>query len=354
MNSFNHRHIRVSDKKKYLLFSQLHSLLNAGLSFSRSFTMLIDGEKGKKESVLLKRIYDHVIEGHEFWQSMKISDAFTDLDCGVIRIGEETGKLQQSLLFLSDYYRKKNEQRRMLIGALSYPMIIVVVALLVLSFMIAVVIPMFEQIYSRMGNQLPDVTRFMLRVSAAFPSVLTLLGCLILILVGIRLIYGDREEYRRITSEFCLKIPLIGRLIRVHYQAQFCKLLYLLVSSEVSLLTSLSMLESIICFYPYSRSFNKMSDGLRRGESFSDNMDNFRDLYGTKLLTLIRVGEETNSLDEMLLNQSKDITEELEHELKQLGNVLEPILILIIGAIVAFILIAMYMPMFQLGQNFNG
>lgn len=354
MTQFKHRSACLSDKKKYLLFSQLYSLLNAGLSFSRSFTLLIQGEKGKKEVQLLKRIYHQIIEGHEFWQSMKTSDAFTDLDCGVIRIGEETGKLQQSLSFLSDYYRKKNEQRRMLIGALSYPMIIVTVALLVLSFMIGVVIPMFEQIYSRMGSQLPDVTRLMLRISAAFPAILTLLGFFVLTLVGVKLVYGEREEYRKFTAGLWLKVPFIGRLIRVHYQAQFCKLLYLLVSSEVSLLTSLSMLESIICFYPYSQSFNEMGQGLKRGESFSDNMDNYRDLYGTKLITLIRVGEETNSLNEMLLNQAKDITEELEHELKQLGNVLEPALILVIGAIVAFILIAMYMPMFQLGQSFNG
>lgn len=344
----------ITDKKKYLFFSQLYSLLHAGLSFSRSFNLLIDGQKKKKDSDLMKRIYTHIIEGSEFWQSMQMTVAFTALDCGVIRIGEETGKLEQSLLFLSDYYQKKNEQRRMLIGALSYPLIIIIVALLVLSFMITVVIPMFEQIYTRMGGNLPGITQLMLKLSANFPVVLTVLGLLTLILIGTKLIYGEREEYRRFTTGLLLRIPLIGQLIRIHHQAQFCKLLYLLVSSEVSLLSSLTMLTSIIRFYPYSRSFETIAQGLRRGETFSDNMARFEDLYGNKLITLIRVGEETNSLDQMLLNQSKDITDELEHELKQLGNILEPVLILVIGAIVAFILIAMYMPMFQLEQNFNG
>ncbi len=113
------------------------------------------------------------------------------------------------------------------------------------------------------------------------------------------------------------------------------------------------MLESIISFYPYSRSFARIAEGLRRGQSFSENMEKFQELYGNKLLTLIRVGEETNCLDKMLLAQANDITAELEHELKQLGNVLEPVLILGVGVMVAFVLIAMYMPMFQLGQTIN-
>ncbi len=93
--------------------------------------------------------------------------------------------------------------------------------------------------------------------------------------------------------------------------------------------------------------------GLRKGKSFADQIEQFREIYDNRLITLIRVGEETNSLDKMLLNQANDMTSELEHNLKQLGNVLEPILIICIGTIVAFVLIAMYMPMFQLGQTIN-
>ncbi len=353
MISMNNKSTKITDKKKYLLFSQLHSLLSSGLSFSRAFDLLIQGEKKKKDAEVFRKVYQLILVGNEFWKSMELSGSFADLDCGVIRIGEETGKIGQSLQFLSDYYRKKNEQRRMLVGALSYPIVIVVTAMLVLFFMITVVVPMFEQVYSRMGGSLPEITQFMLKLSSHFPLVFTLTGLVILTLVSIKLVYGKTEKYRRITSAFLLRIPLIGHLIRTHHQAQFCKLLYLLVSSDVPLLRSLTMLETIIEFYPYSRSFAQIAEGLKRGESFSENMEKYRDIYGNKLITLIRVGEETNCLDKMLLAQADDITAELEHELKQLGNVLEPVLILGVGGIVAFVLIAMYMPMFQLGQTIN-
>lgn len=347
----SYKNTAMKDKAKYVLFSQLYSLLSSGLNFSHSFELLIHEEEKKKEIGILKEVYRKILVGNEFWKSLEMVGAFTELDCGVIRIGEETGKIEQSLMFLSDYYQKKNEQKRMLTSALSYPLIVIITAFLVLFFMITVVVPMFEQVYSRMGGTLPEITRFILRLSSHFPMVFTATGIVVLLLIAIKFIYGKTEGYQQFTSNLILHIPIIGSLVRKHYQAQFCKLLYLLVSSDVPLLRSLIMLEGIIHFYPYKKSFIDIAEGLKKGDSFSDNMEKYKNIYDYKLITLIRVGEETNRLANMLSSQSKDITSELEHELKQFGSILEPVLILGVGSIVAFVLIAMYMPMFQLGQT---
>lgn len=347
----NNKKYKVSNSKKYLIFSQLYSLLKAGLSFSRSFDLLIEGEKGKVDLDILQKVYQHILIGNGFWKSLELTEAFTEIDYGVIRIGEETGKLDQSLMFLCDYYHKKNEQRRMLVSALSYPIIIIVIALFVLFFMITIVVPMFEQVYSRMGGHLPEITIFMLKISAQFPIVSALFGFIILFFIVVKYLYGKTEIYRKISSTLLLNIPFIGNLIKIHYQAQFCKLMYLLVCSGVPLIRSLSMLESIIRFYPYKKSFSEMITGLKKGESFAAKLGEFSKLYNHNFITLMRVGEETNCLDKMLLNQANDLTAVLENNLKQLGNILEPILIVCIGAIVALVLISMYMPMFRLGQT---
>lgn len=353
MQLFNKKKNQIPDKKKYILFSELNSLLSAGLSFSSSFEMLINGDNKKNEALILEKTYLQIINGVEFWKAMEASGGFSNLDTGVIRIGEETGKLSQSLEFLSDYYRKKNEQRSVLISALSYPIVIVVTAVMVLFFMITVVIPMFEQVYSRMGGSLPEMTQFMMRLSAKFPMFCIILAFLGIGLVVVRLLWGETDKYRKITSDLLLRIPFIGNLLKSHYQAQFCKLLYLLISSDVQLTVSLDMLKDIIRFYPYSQSFTVISEGLKQGDTFSENLDKFKYLYGNKLTALIHVGEETNCLDKMFLNLSNDITQELEHKLKRLGSILEPVLILCIGTIVAFVLIAMYLPMFKLGQTIS-
>lgn len=341
----------IKDKKKYMLFSQLYSLLHSGLDFSHSFQLLIEGEPKRRERDMLKAVYGKVVIGHEFWRSMQLIGGFTDLDCGVIRVGEETGKIGHALQFLSDYYQKRNEQRRMLVSALSYPVIIILTACLVLFFMIAVVVPMFEQVYARMGSNLPEITRWVIRLSEHFPVFFTTTGLIVLLGVGVRLLYGKTEQYQAFTSGFVMRIPLVGKLIRKHYEVLFCRLMHLLLSSDVPLLHSLHILEQIIGFYPYRKSFADMAAGLKKGVSFSDNMERHTVIYGHKLAILVRVGEETNSLAAILDRQSADVTAELEHELKQLGNLLEPLLILGVGIVVAVILIAMYMPMFQLGQT---
>lgn len=341
---------RFTDKKKYLFFSQLHSLLKSGLSFSHSFELLIENGS-KEESKMLQGIYNDILSGNELWVALKKSGNFSDLDCGVIRIGEETGKLDQSLEFLNRYYNKKYEQRRILISALSYPLIILVVASLVLTFMILVVVPMFEQAYSRMGGELPRITHLIIKLSGSSSAFFTIIAILVILFFAVRHFYGKSEKYRQVSANILLNLPFAGDLVKLYYQSQFCQLMHLLISANIPLLRSLRMLEDIIRFYPFAISFGNISGQIIKGESLGENLEKYKKIYNKKLVALIKVGEETNSLDKMLSQQAEDTTTELEYKLKQLGNMLEPILILVIGIIVAFILIAMYMPLFKLGQT---
>ena len=109
------------------------------------------------------------------------------------------------------------------------------------------------------------------------------------------------------------------------------------------------MLPEVITFYPYQQSFVRIGSGLEQGESFAANVGRYPGLYDRKLAALIRVGEETNRLPEMLSNQADALTRDLEYRIRQLGSMLEPVLILFVGVLVAIILISMYMPMFRLG-----
>lgn len=157
------------------------------------------------------------------------------------------------------------------------------------------------------------------------------------------------ETVLKFRARFLLGMPIVGQMLRLHYQGNFCKLLYLLYSSGITLLHGVEMLAEIITFYPYSRSFVSIAQGISIGGSFSSNVAKFPDLYDNRFLTLLQVGEETNTLSTMLDKQSKEFTNRLEYKVKQLGNLMEPLLILFIGILVATILISMYLPMFKLG-----
>ncbi len=339
----------LKEAKKELLFSELLSLLSSGLDFSHAFHLLIGQEGDRQVKLLLERLYSQVVSGVALWQALQQSGRFPALDCGVVRIGEETGRLTDALEFLSDYYHKRIARKRMVSSAISYPIIILCTAVVVVAFMLAFIVPMFEQVYSRMGGELPAMTRCIIAISRNFPAV-AITGLMAIFTIAM-LLYALRENetVRRNLTGSILRMPVVGTVLRKNHQANFCKLLYLLTSSGVPLLQGLAMLRDIITFYPYRQSLGSVTEGLARGELLSAGLERYPLLYQKRMTTLLRVGEETNRLPQMLNKQGDDLAGELEYMLKRLGSMLEPLLILFVGALVAVILISMYLPMFRLG-----
>lgn len=335
---------------KRTFFSQLQTLIRSGLSFSRAFELIIEGAK-TKEKALYVRIFDEVVSGKELWRSLEADKAFTELDRSVVRIGEETGRLVDALEFLTDYYQKREEQKRMVTSALSYPIITLSIAVIVLVFMLLVVVPMFEQVYARMGGELPVITRQIIGMSESAPAVLGIMVLLGLSMYVVRHMFGSSDKYQSITSGIVMRLPLVSGLIRKYQVSRFSRIMHLLVSSDVPILQALYLMRGIITFYPYRQSIEEVCRMIEKGQTLTGGMDKYENLYGKRFLVLLKVGEETNSIEQMLLTQANDTNAELEHEIKQLNNIVEPFLILCIGIIVAFVLIAMYMPMFKLGMT---
>lgn len=339
----------MTDARREVFYAELHALLTAGLDFSHAFALLIEGERDVRMKTLLERLYGDVVGGAALWQAMQHSRSFRPLDCGVVRIGEQTGRLAETLDFLREYYRKRAAQRKMVSSAVSYPLVILCTAVAVVAFMLAVIVPMFEQVYARMGGELPALTRWIISLSKSFPAyaaAAVAIGTTAYILLYIN---RNRKEVRSCTANLLLRLPVAGAIIRKNYQAQFCKLLYLFTSSGVPLLTGVGMLCDVIGFYPYRESFGSICRRLEQGETLWSGIAAFPALYDRKLAALIRVGEETNRLPEMLRRQGEALTDELEYRIKRMGALLEPALILLVGLLVAVILISMYMPMFRLG-----
>ena len=341
---------KLTDKKKRLLFSQLQVLLKAGLSFTSSFSLIIEGATGYEAGVY-RRMFDRVIAGASLWATLEEEQDFSRLDYGVIRIGEESGKLIDALGFLTDYYEKKENQRRTLVSALSYPVITLGVATVVLVFMMLVVIPMFEQVYARMGGELPAMTRMMIAISNKMP----LFFLVVVILAGIgyvvKRVYGDTDFFQKMTTSFLLRLPYAGNLICLLQVSRLSRLLYLLISSNVPILQSLRLISDIIRFYPVRRSLLDTCDIVEHGGLLHTGFSAYPSIYSRKFTVLLRVGEETNSLGTMLKTLSDDMSAELDYEIRQVNNILEPALILFIGIIVAFVLVSMYLPMFKMGMT---
>lgn len=124
---------KITDARREVLYAELHALLTAGLDFSHAFALLTEGERDVRVKGLLERLYSGVVGGAALWQAMERSGSFRPLDCGVVRIGEQTGRLPETLDFLREYYRKRAAQRKMLSSAVSYPLVILSTAVVVVG-----------------------------------------------------------------------------------------------------------------------------------------------------------------------------------------------------------------------------
>lgn len=339
-----------NDAKKRQFYAQMHELLRAGLSFSASFTLIVESSDGTDKE-MFQKILDGVIAGDSLWDALSAQEPFTRLDYGVIRIGEESGRLTEALSFLTDYYEKRESQKRSLISAISYPAITLGVAIIVLVFMMLVVVPMFEQVYARMGGELPSLTRAVMNLSAKMPIILVVIFVLLSALLLFRHLYGKTEYYQDIKAIILFKMPILGGLLKKVELSRFTRIMYLLVSSEVPILQSLELVSEIMQYMPYRRAMTKAIAEVESGMLLYAALSKNPELFDKKTLVLLKVGEETASLDNMLKSLSVDISEDLNYKIKQLNNTLEPVMILVIGIIVAFVLISMYLPMFKLGMT---
>lgn len=341
---------RLCSAEKQELFSEMCTLLDAGLDFTRMFEVLTgDGEAPAYRTGILKEIYACVVGGDSLHDAMSKSGMFPEMDCSTVRIGESTGRLGFALAFLSDYYRKKEAQRKAIMSAVGYPLVVLCFAFVVLTFMMLVVIPMFSQVYYRMGQELPVLTRHVIAFSERFPLVAVVISVLSGAAAILFPLCRDTPAVMRLKSDAILHMPFVGRVARLEAQSNFCRMMSLLSGAGVPMLDALDMVSGSLALYGYRAALAEVLGNVRYGRSLADSLSAFPDLFGSKVCMMVRVGEESNRLPEMFSKAGDTLSESLDYSLKSLAAYIEPLLILIIGTIVSVILVSMYLPMFKMG-----
>lgn len=340
----------MNDQIKQELFAQMHTLLDAGLDMSRMFEILLEEYSKQKEHELLAGLFNDIVKGSTLKEAMILSGEFNGLDFNVVGVGEASGRLAYTMRFLSEYYMKKVSQSKALRSALSYPVMILCFAVVVLAFMLIVIVPTFSQVYSRMGGELPALTQVLIRMSENAPSVL-IAAAIVLSSIAIFCWHQRKTEaFQRIRSALLMSVPLISRIAKADAQCTFCRLMYLLSSSGVSMLESLDMVSHSMTILHYRDVIMEISDKVRCGDSLSSCLSDYPSLFTGRLTSLIRVGEESNRLGDMFSRSADLLAENIDSSFKSLSTYIEPLMVTLVGGIVAIILIAMYLPMFRIGM----
>jgi type IV pilus assembly protein PilC len=338
-----------SDKNRVSFYKEFATLLNSGVDFRQALEILKNQQKKKVHQDFIANITKQVVRGKSLYEAFKDSGEFSAYEYFSVKIGEETRKLGSVLIELSQFFDRKVKMKRQMVSVFTYPSFVLLLTLGVLYFMLRYVVPMFSSVFKQFGKELPPLTKKIIVLSENFSLIMTILLGTIAILVGLHFIYKKNTSYKAMRSKLLIKIPFIGNLIKKIYTTRLCQSLSLLLSAKTPLITSLDLVQKMISFYPFEASLNQIKSDISKGTLLSTAMAK-HPIYDFKLISMVGIAEEINKLDEMFERLAKQYDEETKHQTKMIGVVIEPLIIVIIGAIVGVVLIAMYSPMFDLSK----
>jgi type IV pilus assembly protein PilC len=339
---------RVSGKKLCTFTRQFSTLQDAGLPVLRSLKIL---ENQMRPGVLKNALID-VVEDVESGSTLseamsKHPKAFDRLYVNMVKAGEAGGALEVILQRLADFKEKSQSLKRKVIGAMVYPCVVILVAVGILTFIMVSVIPKFKKIFDELGIPLPEMTKKLIDVSLWFADywwVLPLFPIGFWLLV--KLICLSRTG-RYAVDWIKLHIPIMGQILEKTIVARTMRTLGTLIASGVPILEALSIVKETASNAVFETCFQRVYESIREGESIAAPMRESR-LVDDMVVNMIEVGEETGDLDTMLYKVADFYDEEVDTLVKSLLSLLEPIMIVVLGVIIGFIVIALFMPLIKL------
>jgi len=341
---------KLNDKKKEAFYLELSSLLQAGINLKSSLELITADQEKEKDRTLFTQIQADVLKGSALSAAVGESGKFSLYEVYSLQIGEETGKLIEVLQDLAKFYQNKIKQRRKIVSSLTYPCVVMSTSFGAVFFMLKFIVPMFGDVFKRFGGKLPWITEKIMGISQGLED--NFWKGIVLLALIVAIIYSSRktERFRQLSSRFVLKIPVVGNLVQKIYLARFCNSMRLLINAKLPLLRAISLSRQMISYYPIESSLEAVENDIMRGKPLHQSMEQFK-VYPSKLIQLIKVGEETNQLDYFFGRVSDQYVDEVEYKTSALSSMMEPLIIIFLGLIVGVILISMYLPLFQMSNT---
>jgi type IV pilus assembly protein PilC len=339
-------------KEKEAFYSELGLLLSTGVDIRKSFEIIEEDVPNKKHKQLLEQIKNDIINGKSIYEAVEVHHKiFSKYEVQSIRIGEESGKLSEVLTELGLFYKSSIKLKQQIVGVLTYPVIVISLAILIVYFMLSYVVPIFSDMFTQTGGQLPAITQFLIKVSNKSGTMFSVVLFIIITIVVIHKTQSRKEWYRRFTSSLFLKVPVVNKLIQKIYLARFCQSMKLLVGAKVMINEALELVRNMIEYYPMEIALEAVktevvSEGKLLNESLAKHT-----IFPTKLVALIKLSEEVNAPEIIFEKLHQQYSAEIEHQQAVLSKVIEPVFIVVLGLFVGFILVAMYLPMFEMSTG---
>lgn len=345
----------VPQKQLVNFTRQLSTLQDAGLPILRSLQILEQQQKPGLLKAIIGGVADEVEGGSTLSDAMaKYPKAFDKLYVNMIHAGEIGGVLDIILQRLADFMEKAAKLKKKVLGAMIYPAVVVSIAVGIVSMIMIFVIPKFEQIFRDFGTKLPAVTEVLLTVSRWFANWgwAYIIAAPFVFMFVIKLIRMS-EGGRYFVDAVKLKIPVMGGILSKTSIARFTRTLGTLVAAGVPILDALNITRETSGNEIYARAIGRIHDAIREGESMADPLRATK-VCDSIVVNMVAVGEETGDLDKMLMKVADNYDSDVDILVGSLISILEPLMVVALGLIVGFIVIALFAPMISLISAVSG
>ncbi|RLA92668.1 MAG: hypothetical protein DRG25_05930 [Deltaproteobacteria bacterium] len=329
--------------------TQLSAMLNAGLPLVQSLRGLSTDIKEKNFKNIIQSVEAEVREGVSFSRALeKYPQVFNKVFINLIRAGERSGKSGQILDQLTLYLESSFNLRRKVRSALTYPMVVVAFAILVILFLIVKIIPKFEKIYHGFGKELPIPTKILLGISTQIQNHFFLGFILIILVSGLGFLFSRTSKGRIIIDRVKLSLPVFGPIIKKSIMANFSRTLSILVNSGIPLVPAMRLATQTINNSLIVQKLSEITDEIERGGGVGEG---FRKsgFFPEMMVQMITTGEKTGTIDSMVLKAADFYEKQVETSINTLTTLIEPIIIGVIGLVVGGIMLAMFLPVFKMG-----
>lgn len=348
------RRRKVTLRQLALFCRQLGTMYAAGIPIIDALHTVARQVPNPYFGVVLRIVSNDVAKGATLtWALERHPQVFPPILTKVVAAGEASGNLDDSLDRSASHFEREHELRAKVRGAMTYPVIVGVLAVVVSVFLILVVIPNFQSMFDVLGGELPWLTRAMMAIGVWGRKYLVyiLFAVAILVFFGIKYVQTPEGRYR--WDAFMLKVPIFSRLIMLDGVSRFCRTFAALTNSGVQVINSLGLVEQVIGNQVLAQAVAQTRDAVRKGERISDPLRR-TEAFPEMVSQMIAVGEETGQVSQMLDRLASYFERDLTFMTDSLSKLIEPIMVLFLGGIVAFIVFSVAMPMFKMWTLIGG
>jgi type IV pilus assembly protein PilC len=336
--------------KDVVIFSrQFSTMINAGLPIMQGLSILTEQAPNKSFGKVLGRVRDDLSNGMSLSDAIaKFPRVFNNLYVNMVKAGEQGGILDAVLERLSEYMEKAEAISRKVKSALMYPVVVSSVAVAVIFFLMWKVIPVFENVFTSFGSHLPGITMVVVNISHFVCSYR-----FIYLIIGAVVVFTGVSAYRKTKrgayqwDSMMLKIPVFGVLLQKAAVAKFARTFSTLIKSGVPIVDALETVAKTAGNLVVEKAVLGCRDSIREGKTLTEPLKKFP-IFPPMVVQMINVGEETGAMDTMLSKVADFYEDEVDTAVEGLTSIIEPIMIVFLGLVVGFIVVAMYMPLFDL------